>query len=119
MQPGVKVSMFFLVALYFLHSVGELCLSPIGLSLVNKLSPIKFSSLLMAVWFVANAIANYLAGFMSSLYPEEGKPAKQLLGFQIEGLYGFFMVFVVSATIAALVLFLVNRKLVKMMNAPV
>ena len=119
LQPGVKVSMFFLVALYFLHSVGELCLSPIGLSLVNKLSPIKFSSLLMAVWFVANAIANYLAGFMSSLYPEEGKPAKQLLGFQIEGLYGFFMVFVVSATIAALVLFLVNRKLVKMMNAPV
>ena len=119
LQPGVKVSMFFLVALYFLHSVGELCLSPIGLSLVNKLSPIKFSSLLMAVWFVANAIANYLAGFMSSLYPEEGKPAKQLLGFQIEGLYGFFMVFVVSASIAALVLFLVNRKLVKMMNTPV
>ena len=119
LQPGVKVSMFFLVALYFLHSVGELCLSPIGLSLVNKLSPVKFSSLLMAVWFVANAIANYLAGFMSSLYPEAGKPAKHLLGFEIAGLYGFFMVFVVSASIAALVLFLVNRKLVKMMNAPI
>lgn len=73
----------------------------------------------MAVWFVANAIANYLAGFMSSLYPEAGKPAKHLLGFEIAGLYGFFMVFVVSASIAALVLFLVNRKLVKMMNAPI
>ena len=69
-QPGVKVSMFFLVALYFLHSVGELCLSPIGLSLVNKLAPAKFASLLMAVWFLANAAANYLAGYMSSLYPD-------------------------------------------------
>lgn len=117
-QLGVKVSMFYLVALYFLHSMGELCLSPIGLSLVNKLAPIKFSSLLMAVWFLANAAANYLAGFMSSLYPEAGKPSPHLLGFEISGLYGFFMVFVVSAAVAAIVLMLVNRKLVKMANAP-
>ncbi|QNF35249.1 peptide MFS transporter [Adhaeribacter swui] len=118
LQPGVKVSMFFLVALYFLHSIGELCLSPIGLSLVNKLAPLKFSSLLMAVWFLANAAANYLAGFMSSLYPEAGKPSPKLLGFEITDLYSFFMVFVFAAAIASLILFLVNRKLVKMMNAP-
>ncbi|MDQ4139635.1 MAG: oligopeptide:H+ symporter, partial [Bacteroidota bacterium] len=118
LQPGIKVSMFYLVALYFLHSIGELCLSPIGLSLVNKLAPLKFSSLLMAVWFLANAAANYLAGFMSSLYPEEGKPSPRLLGFEITDLYSFFMVFVVSAALASLILFLVNRKLVKMMNAP-
>ncbi|OUJ71771.1 peptide MFS transporter [Hymenobacter crusticola] len=115
-QPGVKVSMFFLVGLYFLHSMGELCLSPIGLSLVNKLSPIKFSSLLMAVWFLANAAANYLAGFMSGLYPEAGKPAPHLLGFEITGIYEFFMIFVVSAATAAVILFLFSRKLVKMMN---
>jgi len=73
----------------------------------------------MAVWFLANAAANYLAGFMSSLYPEEGKPTPQLFGYQITDLYSFFMVFVFAASIAAVILFLVNRKLVKMMNAPV
>ena len=119
LQPGVKVSMFFLVALYFLHSVGELCLSPIGLSLVNKLAPVKFASLLMAVWFLANAAANYLAGYMSSLYPDPKStaPAPVLLGFQINNLYDFFLVFVVSAAAAAALLFLISGKLAKMMDA--
>ncbi|MBC8082068.1 MAG: peptide MFS transporter [Hymenobacter sp.] len=118
LQPGVKVSMFFLVGLYFLHSIGELCLSPIGLSLVNKLAPLKFSSLLMAVWFLANAGANYLAGYMSSLYPEAGKPNPVLLGFEIDSLYSFFLVFVVSAAVAALLLFLLSGKLARMMRTP-
>ncbi|WP_046242323.1 peptide MFS transporter [Hymenobacter terrenus] len=119
LQPGVKVSMFYLVALYFFHSIGELCLSPIGLSLVNKLAPIKFASLLMAVWFLANAAANYLAGYMSSLYPDpkSDKPAPVLLGFQITNLYDFFLVFVVSASAAALILFIISRQLTKMMDA--
>ena len=119
LQPGVKVSMFFLVALYFLHSIGELCLSPIGLSLVNKLAPVKFASLLMAVWFLANAAANYLAGYMSSLYPDPKStaPAPVLLGFQINNLYDFFLVFVVSAAAAAALLFLISGKLAKMMDA--
>ncbi|MBC6989784.1 peptide MFS transporter [Hymenobacter sp. BT491] len=119
LMPGVKVSMFFLVALYFLHSAGELCLSPIGLSLVNKLAPLKFSSLLMAVWFLANAAANYLAGYMSSLYPDPKStaPAPVLLGFHITNLYDFFLVFVVSAAVAAILLFLISSKLAKMMDA--
>ncbi|RZK42922.1 MAG: MFS transporter [Hymenobacter sp.] len=118
-QPGVKVSMFFLVALYFFHSIGELCLSPIGLSLVNKLAPVKFSSLLMAVWFLANAAANYLAGYMSSLYPDpkSTKPAPVLLGFHITNLYDFFLVFVVSAAVAAALLFIISGRLAKMMDA--
>jgi POT family proton-dependent oligopeptide transporter len=119
LQPGVKVSMFYLVALYFFHSYGELCLSPIGLSLVNKLAPAKFASLLMGVWFLANAAANYLAGYMSSLYPDPKStaPAPVLLGFQITNLYDFFMVFVVSAMVAAIILLLINGRLVKIMNA--
>ncbi len=68
---GIKVSMIFLIGMYAFHTWGELCLSPIGLSLVNKLSPLKLSSLLMAVWFLANAGANVLAGKLSSKYPEE------------------------------------------------
>ncbi len=66
---NVKVSMIWLTGMYALHSWGELCLSPIGLSLVNKLAPLRFASLLMAVWFMANAAANVLAGKLSALYP--------------------------------------------------
>ena len=44
-----------LIVLYLLHTMGELCLSPIGLSLVAKLAPLRFASLLMGVWFIANA----------------------------------------------------------------
>ncbi len=118
MEPGVKTSMFFLVTLYFLHSMGELCLSPIGLSLVNKLAPVKFSALLMAVWFLANALANYLAGLITALYyPQADKPTPSLLGIEINSLYSFFMIFVVASVIAAGILFLLSGKLAKMMDA--
>jgi POT family proton-dependent oligopeptide transporter len=71
LEPGVKVSMMWLISLYSIHTFGELCLSPIGLSMVNKLAPIKFASLLMGVWFLSTAAANKFAGTLSALYPEE------------------------------------------------
>jgi POT family proton-dependent oligopeptide transporter len=55
---ATKVSMIWLTGMYLLHTWGELCLSPIGLSLFNKLSPLRFASLLMAVWFLGNAGGN-------------------------------------------------------------
>lgn len=70
LQPGVKVSMMWLISLYTIHTLGELCLSPIGLSMVNKLAPVKFASLLMGVWFLSTSAANFFAGTLSSLYPE-------------------------------------------------
>lgn len=70
LAPGMKVSMMWLVALYTIHTFGELCLSPIGLSMVNKLAPVRLASLLMGVWFLANATANKFAGTLSGLYPE-------------------------------------------------
>ncbi|MEW6435231.1 MAG: peptide MFS transporter [Myxococcota bacterium] len=70
LQPGVKVSMLWLISLYTIHTLGELCLSPIGLSMVNKLAPVKFASLLMGVWFLSTAAANKFAGTLSQLYPE-------------------------------------------------
>jgi POT family proton-dependent oligopeptide transporter len=70
-EPGAKVSIMLLTVLYLLHTWGELCLSPIGLSMVNKLSPARFASLLMGVWFLANATANKFAGILSEYYPEE------------------------------------------------
>ena len=76
---GMKVSMLWLVALYVIHTIGELCLSPIGLSLVSKLSPIRFVSLLFGVWFLANAVANKAAGQLSGLYPPSGAEYKLAL----------------------------------------
>lgn len=153
LQPGVKVSMIWLTGMYALHSWGELCLSPIGLSLVNQLAPLRFASLLMAVWFMANAAANVLAGKISALYPpgiaEVKKAAaagidlqeilsnkttasaseiiklkelnipyefKSFLGFQLNNLYDFFMLFVVMAGVAALILFFLTGWLHKMMH---
>ncbi|MBL8917902.1 MAG: peptide MFS transporter [Myxococcaceae bacterium] len=70
LEPGLKVSMLWLFSLYTIHTLGELCLSPIGLSMVNKLAPVKFASLLMGVWFLSTSAANKFAGTLSSLYPE-------------------------------------------------
>ncbi|MFN6037183.1 MAG: MFS transporter, partial [Bacteroidota bacterium] len=69
-SPDTKVSMMWLLILYLIHKLGELCLSPIGLSMVNKLAPVKFASLLMGVWFLSTASANKFAGTLSSYYPE-------------------------------------------------
>ncbi|MER2563948.1 MAG: peptide MFS transporter [Myxococcaceae bacterium] len=70
LAPGVRVSMMWLISLYTIHTLGELCLSPIGLSMVNKLAPVRFASLLMGVWFLSTSAANKFAGTLSGLYPE-------------------------------------------------
>jgi len=114
-QPGVKVSMIWLTGMYALHTWGELSLSPIGLSLVNKLAPFKFASLLMAVWFLANAAANKLAGVLSALYPETGKTTS-FLGYKMTNMYDFFLLFVGMAGVASLILFLLTKQLKKMMH---
>ena len=57
-----SISLWWLVGVYFLHTLGELCLSPIGLSMVTKVSPKKIASLMMGFWFLSSAIANYSAG---------------------------------------------------------
>ncbi len=76
LDPSTKVSMVWLVSLYTIHTYGELCLSPIGLSMVNKLAPVKLASLLMGVWFLSTAAANKFAGTLSALYPEEIRAEK-------------------------------------------
>ncbi|MGK7396196.1 MAG: peptide MFS transporter [Candidatus Cyclobacteriaceae bacterium M3_2C_046] len=68
----VKSSLFWLVMAYFLHTVGELCLSPIGLSMVTKLAPVKLVALFMGVWFLANAAANKLAGVVGAMVVDVG-----------------------------------------------
>ena len=115
-DPNIKVSMMWLFSLYLLHTVGELCLSPIGLAMVVKLAPAKFASLLMGVWFLSTAAANKFAGTLSGLYPEAGKPIPHFAGVEITGLYEFFMIFVVLSGIASLILFFLSKKLQNMMH---
>jgi proton-dependent oligopeptide transporter, POT family len=67
-----KVGIIWLIVLYLLHTWGELCLSPIGLSLVAKLAPKRFASLLMGVWFLGNAGGYVLTGVLGALLPPTG-----------------------------------------------
>jgi proton-dependent oligopeptide transporter, POT family len=117
-DASVKVSVIWLTGLYFLHTVGELFLSPIGLSMVNKLTPGRFTSLMMGIWFLAIATGNKLAGTMSSLYPDPAstEPKPVFLGITIDNLHTYFMIFVGFAGAAAIILFLLSFKLRKMMH---
>jgi POT family proton-dependent oligopeptide transporter len=122
--PSAKISMWWLITLYALHTMGELCLSPIGLSMVSKLAPLRLSSLLMGTWFLANAAANKLAGSLSALIPPGAgeAPAKEVtafptfLGFTIDNLFHFFIVFIVLSGSAAVLLFAIHRWLGKRMH---
>jgi len=115
-DASTKINMFWLFSLYVVHTMGELCLSPIGLSMVAKLSPARFSSLLMGTWFLANAAANKFAGTLSELIPSESNPTTSFVGFQITNLYEFFLVFIIMCGVAAGILFLISGKLQKMMG---
>ena len=63
-----KVSPIWLVVGYFVMTIAELCLSPIGLSLVSKLAPKKFLSLMMGTWFLTSFFGNMAAGFWGGMY---------------------------------------------------
>ncbi len=71
----VKTSMFWLVGAFLFHTLGELCLSPIGLSMVTKLAPLRLASLMMGAWFGFVALANYAAGMIGSFVGEAGPMA--------------------------------------------
>ncbi len=65
-DQGMQVSAMWLTMAYLFHTLGEICLSPVGLSYVTKVAPYKFASLLMGAWFLANAAANYLGGWLAA-----------------------------------------------------
>jgi POT family proton-dependent oligopeptide transporter len=75
---GVKVSPAWLVLTYLLHVIGELCLSPVGLSATTKLAPARVVGLMMGVWFLSLAVGNYLGGRVAAQY--EAIPLPVLFG---------------------------------------
>ena len=101
-DSGVLVSPLYLATAYLVITWGELCFSPVGLSLVTKLAPLKFASLLMGTWFLANAAANKLAGGLATMTDDVGS------------FTAFFSIFVVSSVAAGLLLLLLSPVLQKM-----
>jgi POT family proton-dependent oligopeptide transporter len=71
---GVRVSPWWLIWAYFITELGELCLSPVGLSLVTKLSPVRIVGLMMGVWFLSNALGNKLAGWAAGFFSSTPLP---------------------------------------------
>ncbi len=65
---GAQVSPWWLILTYLLHTLGELTLSPVGLSAMTKLAPARVSSLMMGVWFLAASVGNFIAGYIASFY---------------------------------------------------
>ncbi|MGF1923078.1 MAG: peptide MFS transporter [Bacteroidia bacterium] len=102
-----QVSMFWLIFAYFFHTVGELCVSPVGLSYVSKLAPAKLVGLMFGVWFTCTAIGNWLAGKSGSLID------------QISAEYSistFFLIFTILPITVGLIAFALTPLLRKWMN---
>jgi proton-dependent oligopeptide transporter, POT family len=77
-MAGALVSPWWLTGTYLLQTVGEMCLSPVGLSAMTKLAPARVAGLMMGLWFVSISIGDYLAGTAASLY--ESMPLPVLFG---------------------------------------
>jgi POT family proton-dependent oligopeptide transporter len=75
-SAGIRVSPMWLVVSYFVSEIGELCVSPIGLSAVTKLAPLRIVGLMMGVWFLSNAFGNKLAGWAAGFF--SSMPLNQL-----------------------------------------
>ena len=84
-----RVSPMWLIGCYFLQTIGELCLSPVGLSAMSKLAPDRVTGLMMGVWFLASSLGNKIAGRMGGLYESLSLPtlfgmnALLVLGFAV------------------------------------
>lgn len=102
-----SVSMIWLILAYFFHTNGELCLSPVGLSYVSKLSPKKYTGLIFGLWFLSSAIALLIGGLMGGLIDDIS--AKYSLSF-------FFGIFAVLPAAAGLILLALSPLLKKMMH---
>ena len=67
-EQGIQVSPMWLTVTYLLHTWGELCLSPVGLSAMTKLAPVRIAGLMMGVWFLASSVGNFMAGRVTGFY---------------------------------------------------
>ncbi len=98
-----KAALMWLIMTYLLHTIGELCISPVGLSVVTKLSPPKLASVLMAVWMLSSSFANFLGGFIAAYVETMGAGE----------VFTYIAVFVSACGV---LLILLNRVILKLMH---
>ena len=98
-----KAALMWLIMTYLLHTIGELCISPVGLSVVTKLSPPKLASVLMAVWMLSSSFANFLGGFIAAYVETMGAGE----------VFTYIAVFV---SVCGVLLILLNRVILKLMH---
>ena len=116
---GERVSPMWLFMAYFFHTMGELCLSPTGLSFVTKAAPARFVSFLMGVWFLSSFVANYGGGLVAATVEdiEAGTMTLPWSGWFEEGTRApFFMLFVVSSIGAGVIILLFTPMLKKALH---
>jgi proton-dependent oligopeptide transporter, POT family len=102
-----QVSMIFLILAYLLHTMGELAVSPVGLSYVSKLSPANLVGFMFGIWFLASFVANTLAGLSGSFIDKISEEF---------GLTVFFLVFTAIPALAGVAIMLMNKFLLKKMH---
>jgi POT family proton-dependent oligopeptide transporter len=112
---GARVSMFWLMAMYTFHTLGELCLSPTGLSYVTKAAPVRYVSLLMGIWFISSFLAGYMGGKIAS-YVREIEQGQIEMPWHLGGRADFFMIFLVSALVAGVLVLLLTPLLKRLMR---
>src|SRR5262249_7091428 len=102
--PYRTVSPNYLILMYVLSGCAELCISPVGLSSMSKLAPVRVAGMVMGTWFLGVSIGNYLAGRAAGLSASHG--------------YGFlFVTLIASSAIIAVALFLVAPAIKRMMTS--
>lgn len=101
------VSMIWLILAYFFHTMGELCISPVGLSYVSKLAPIKLVGLMFGIWFISNFLAGVIGGWTASFID----PITEKYG-----LSTFFLIFTLIPIGAGVIMFLISPIVRKMMH---
>jgi len=112
----VRVSSWYLIGAYFLHTCGELCLSPVGLSMVSRLAPVKFASLMMGCWYLANFAANKLSGNLGGSVDNIAQHSWTIGGLTLSGQAFFYAIFVAAPIVAGLVVLLLAPILRRMMH---
>ena len=102
-----SVSIVWLILAYLFHTLGELCVSPVGLAYVSKLAPVKLVGLMFGIWFVANFIANTLAGVTGSFIDSISDKY---------GLSTFFLIFTLIPIAAALIMVIISPMMLRKMH---
>jgi len=104
---SASVSIFWLVFAYLFHTLGELCVSPVGLSYVSKLAPIRLVGLMFGFWLLSSFFANLIGGFTGSYIDK--------ISLKV-GLTGFFLIFTLVPILIGSIIFLFRNNLIKRMH---